>query len=66
MPKSDHRTPSERELERIEARLRNVQLSLEILTGLSATLPDPELQNEEDERADGGDEDGGFCACPWE
>lgn len=64
MPRSDHRTPSERELERIEARLRNVQLSLEILTGLSATLPDPELQNEEDEQVDGDDEDGGFCACP--
>lgn len=64
MPKSDHRTPSERELERIEARLRNVQLSLEILTGLSATLPDPEPQNEEDEEVNGDDEDGGFCACP--
>ncbi|KAL5494642.1 hypothetical protein ACEPAI_103 [Sanghuangporus weigelae] len=41
-PKSDDRTPEERELERIEARLRNVLLSLEVLTGVCATLPDPE------------------------
>ncbi|KAH8111844.1 armadillo-type protein [Phellopilus nigrolimitatus] len=48
-PKSDHKSPGERELERIEARLRNVQLSLEILTGVCATLPDPDPVSEADE-----------------
>ncbi|KAI8990655.1 ARM repeat-containing protein [Trametes punicea] len=42
-PKSDHRTPSELELERLETQLRTVQLALEILTGMCATLPDPEV-----------------------
>ncbi|KAI0706300.1 ARM repeat-containing protein [Cerioporus squamosus] len=42
-PKSDHKTPSELELERLETRLRTVQLALEILTGMCATLPDPEV-----------------------
>ena len=42
-PKSDHKTDSERELEQIETRLRTVQLALEILTGICATLPDPEV-----------------------
>ncbi|KAI0368910.1 ARM repeat-containing protein [Pilatotrama ljubarskyi] len=42
-PKSDHKTPSELELERLETRLRTVQLALEILTGMCATLPDPEI-----------------------
>ncbi|EJC98665.1 uncharacterized protein FOMMEDRAFT_128966 [Fomitiporia mediterranea MF3/22] len=51
-PKSDHKSPSERELEGIEAKLRNVQLGLEILTGICATLPDPEPASEE-----GDDED---------
>ncbi len=41
-PKSDHRTPAEIELAQIERKLRTVQLSLEILTGVCATLPDPE------------------------
>lgn len=49
-PKSDHRTPTEIELERIETTLRTVHLALEILTGVCATLPDePEvLEGEED------------------
>ncbi|TBU46133.1 ARM repeat-containing protein [Dichomitus squalens] len=42
-PKSDHKTPSELELERLETRLRTIQLALEILTGMCATLPDPEM-----------------------
>ncbi|PIL31313.1 hypothetical protein GSI_06011 [Ganoderma sinense ZZ0214-1] len=42
-PKSDHKTASELELERLETRLRTVQLALEILTGMCATLPDPEV-----------------------
>lgn len=41
-PKSDHKTAAEIELEKIEAQLRTVQLSLEVLTGVCATLPDPD------------------------
>ena len=37
---SDHRTPDEKELERIETELLTVQLCLEILTGVCANLPD--------------------------
>lgn len=57
-PKSDHRTPAERELEYIEAKLRNVQLSLEILTGLCATLPDPDFSQGEAEAEE--EDDGDF------
>lgn len=41
-PKSDHKSTIEVELELLEAKLRTVQLALEILTGTCATLPDPE------------------------
>lgn len=41
-PKSDHKSTAEIELERLEGKLRTVQLALEILTGACATLPDPE------------------------
>ncbi|KDR85674.1 hypothetical protein GALMADRAFT_234679 [Galerina marginata CBS 339.88] len=41
-PKSDHKSSIEVELELLESQLRTVQLSLEILTGTCATLPDPE------------------------
>ena len=51
--KSDHRSASEIELERLERRLRTIQQALEILTGICATLPDPEPELE----ADGADED---------
>lgn len=56
-PKSDHKTPSELELERLEHKLRTVQLALEILTGVCATLPDPDLDVQD---ADGAaaDEEG--------
>ncbi|KAH7923890.1 ARM repeat-containing protein [Leucogyrophana mollusca] len=40
-PKTDHKTTTEVELERLESRLRTVQLALEILTGACAMLPDP-------------------------
>lgn len=50
-PKTDHKSPAEIELAQIEQRLRTVQLALEILTGICATLPDPEPV------AEGGDED---------
>ncbi|KAJ6602568.1 armadillo-type protein [Mycena vulgaris] len=58
-PKTDHKSPAEIELERLEGRLRTVQLALEILTGACATLPDPDPdvppgQTDEDED---GDED---------
>ncbi|KAF8336322.1 ARM repeat-containing protein [Cantharellus anzutake] len=39
-PGSDHKSPDEHELERIEAQLRTVQLALEILSGICASLPD--------------------------
>lgn len=54
LPKSDHKSPIELELGRLENRLRTVQLALEILTGACATLPDPVIQtagteNDDDE-----------------
>ncbi|KAF9451411.1 ARM repeat-containing protein [Macrolepiota fuliginosa MF-IS2] len=54
-PKSDHKSSVEVELEKIETRLRTVQLALEILTGACATLPDPELGPAEEEE-EGDDE----------
>ncbi|KAF9055965.1 armadillo-type protein [Panaeolus papilionaceus] len=41
-PHTDHKTTIERDLEVLEAKLRTVQLALEILTGACATLPDPD------------------------
>ncbi|THG94495.1 hypothetical protein EW026_g6991 [Hermanssonia centrifuga] len=60
--KMDHRSPSEIELERLERKLKTVQLALEILTGVCATLPDPEPPveeevGEEDPERDNDDED---------
>ncbi len=59
-PKSDHKTTSELELERLETRLRTVQLALETLTGMCATLPDPEVfgggSEADADAADGVDE----------
>ncbi|KII93991.1 hypothetical protein PLICRDRAFT_36208 [Plicaturopsis crispa FD-325 SS-3] len=52
-PPSDYKSPTEVELERIEGTLRTAQLALEILTGVCATLPDPEP----DAPATGGDDD---------
>ncbi|EJD54408.1 ARM repeat-containing protein [Auricularia subglabra TFB-10046 SS5] len=49
VPKSDDRSPAEIELDTIEGRLRTVQLSLELLTGICATLPDPEPAPEGEE-----------------
>ncbi|KIK99485.1 hypothetical protein PAXRUDRAFT_787973 [Paxillus rubicundulus Ve08.2h10] len=51
-PKSDHRSPAELELERLENRLRTVQLTLEILTGTWATLPDPVSSVQNDDHHD--------------
>lgn len=45
-PKTDHRSPAEIELERLERKLRAVQLAVEILTGVSATLPDAEPEGD--------------------
>ncbi|KAI0299778.1 ARM repeat-containing protein [Russula brevipes] len=42
--KSDHKSETELGLERVEAKLRAVQLALEILTGVCATLPDADLE----------------------
>ncbi|KAG8736333.1 hypothetical protein FRC10_009456 [Ceratobasidium sp. 414] len=47
LPKSDHKTPAEVVLERVERRLRIMQLALEILTGVCAQMPDPEPVEED-------------------
>lgn len=54
-PKSDHKTTSEVELERLENKLHTVQLALQILTGVCATLPDPEPEVAAED-GDGGNE----------
>ncbi|KAL4253634.1 Armadillo-like helical [Abortiporus biennis] len=61
-PKSDHRSPAEIELQRLETKLRTVQSALEILTGVCATLPEPEAvpegeEDAEDEAMEDQDED---------
>ncbi|KAF5366940.1 hypothetical protein D9757_010836 [Collybiopsis confluens] len=47
--KTDHKSQHELELEQIESDLRTVQLALEILTGVCATLPDPSSVTDEAE-----------------
>ncbi|KAF9270677.1 ARM repeat-containing protein [Marasmius fiardii PR-910] len=47
-PKSDHKSTHELELEQLEGKLRSIQLALEILTGVCATLPDPSVDVQED------------------
>lgn len=42
IPDSDHKSSIELQLDALESKLRTVQLGLEILTGVCATLPDPE------------------------
>ncbi|KAF8167406.1 armadillo-type protein [Crassisporium funariophilum] len=52
---TDHKSSIELELQLLESKLRTVQLSLEILTGACATLPDPEPDapaNQEDNEDD--------------
>ncbi|KDQ63136.1 hypothetical protein JAAARDRAFT_120264 [Jaapia argillacea MUCL 33604] len=62
-PKSDHKSTEEMELERIETKLRTVQLGLEMLTGICATLPEPEIpledesDEDDDDMEDAGDDD---------
>ncbi|TDL26339.1 ARM repeat-containing protein [Rickenella mellea] len=56
-PKSDHKSAAERELERIEGSLRTIQLALEILTGVCATLPDPEPEPDAENIEDIEEED---------
>ena len=56
-PGSDHKSSIELQLEVLESKLRTVQLSLEILTGVCATLPDPEpdfSKDQGDQEADEG------------
>jgi hypothetical protein len=55
MPKSDHKSKTELELEKLEGRLRTVQLALEVLTGACATLPDPEVGGPDEEGDEGDD-----------
>lgn len=57
-PKSDHKSSYEYELERIETKLRTIQLALEILTGICATLPDPVLPADGESEEPNGDETG--------
>jgi len=54
-PKSDHKTAAEIELGKIEMQLRTVQLSLEILTGVCATLPDPDYESAGEEIEEDGE-----------
>ena len=58
-PKSDHKSETELNLEQSENRLRTVQLALEILTGVCATLPDPvsgiSTDENDEEDPDGAD-----------
>lgn len=49
VPRSDHKLPAEQELGCIEETLRLVNLTLEILTGICAKLPDELLHLKEDE-----------------
>lgn len=56
-PKSDHRSDTEIELDRLENNLRTVQLALEILTGVCATLPDPDPISEVQEGEPDAEED---------
>lgn len=55
-PKSDHRSPVQIELEKVETRLRTLQLTLEILTSTCATLSDPEFAPIGDDEEDGDEE----------
>ena len=54
-PQSDHKSDIQLELEQIEEKLRTVQLSLEILTGVCASLPEPQpvIEAETDGNANG-------------
>lgn len=63
-PKLDHRSTAEIELDRIERKLRTIQQSLEILTGVCTTLPDPEPAPEADSGEDdmGDGDEGTFCS----
>lgn len=45
------------ELELLEAKLRTVQLALEILTGVCATLPDPDLTPDQADDEDRGEDE---------
>ncbi|KAG2338386.1 ARM repeat-containing protein [Suillus weaverae] len=56
-PKSDHKSDTEVELDRLENKLRTVQLALEILTGVCATLPDPDPISEVQEGEPDAEED---------
>lgn len=53
-PGSDHKSSIELQLDALESKLRTVQLSLEILTGVCATLPDPEPDLPKDQEDDEG------------
>jgi hypothetical protein len=56
-------------LELIEAKLRTVQLAVEILTGVCATLPEPKVPDTVDEGIDdldveeASDDGKGYCIC---
>lgn len=57
-PKSDHKSETELELEKLEGKLRTVQLALEVLTGACATLPDPGVGGPDEEEGDDNAEEG--------
>ncbi|EIW86944.1 ARM repeat-containing protein [Coniophora puteana RWD-64-598 SS2] len=60
-PKSDHRSPIEIELLKLENQLRTVLLSLEVLTGICAMLPETET-DEADADGETGEDEGGYLS----
>ncbi|KIO15824.1 hypothetical protein M407DRAFT_44114, partial [Tulasnella calospora MUT 4182] len=57
IPKPDHKSETELELESIESQLRTLTLALEVLTGVCANLPDPEPEVVEEIDMDDEDND---------
>jgi hypothetical protein len=60
-PKSDHKDPAEIKLELLEAKLRTMQLALEVLTGTCATLPELDVGEPEAGDAPDDEEDDGMA-----
>ena len=59
---TDHKSPAEIELDRLERKLRTLQLALEILTGACATLPEPEPELADDSEDAQDEDEGSVCS----
>jgi hypothetical protein len=57
LPKADHKSAPEIELDRLETKLRTTHLALEILTGVCATLPDSSIGLALEKEVEGADEE---------